>query len=245
MRVGLRARAGAAKRGLSEDRKGRSHRHVRSPRVAVLVRSHRTAVCPVGATPLSAGDGASHRRSRAARGRIRRFRTSPRYARLGLALARRRAFVPGLERAIDSGDMHNSVLGVTEIGVALRRYRLDRGSYPDELSALVPAYLARLPIDPVTGRPPAYARSGAGFTLKAAADPERLQHERGARVDRGKVTPGVRLLALGVLEVAALRRWKLWSLSTPSSLTHDALPGPPSTPACPSPPPPGPPPRPR
>jgi hypothetical protein len=75
--------------------------------------------------------------------------------------------LPGLWRAIDSGDQYNSVLGVTEIGVALRRYRLDRGSYPDELSAVVPEYLTRVPIDPVTGRPPAYARSGAGFTLKA------------------------------------------------------------------------------
>jgi hypothetical protein len=74
---------------------------------------------------------------------------------------------PGLQSAIDSGDQYSSVLGVAELGVALRRYRLDRGSYPDELSALVPAYVARLPIDPVTGRPPAYARSGAGFTLKA------------------------------------------------------------------------------
>ena len=85
------------------------------------------------------------------------------------------------------GIKHNSVLGVTEIGVALRRYRLDRGSYPDELSALVPAYLARLPIDPVTGRPPVYARSGAGFTLKAEIDPEIFQYERGARVGRGEV----------------------------------------------------------
>jgi hypothetical protein len=75
--------------------------------------------------------------------------------------------VAGLERAVESGDTHNSLLGVAEIGVALRRHRLDRGSYPDELTALVPVYLTRLPIDPVTGRPPAYARSGAGFTLKA------------------------------------------------------------------------------
>ena len=96
------------------------------------------------------------------------FPNRPRYARwdwrsLGSSV------LPGLERAVESGDTHTSVLGVTEIGVALRRYRLDRGSYPDELSALVPVYLARLPIDPVTGRPPAYARSGAGFTLKAQA----------------------------------------------------------------------------
>jgi hypothetical protein len=94
------------------------------------------------------------------------FPEAPRYGRLDW---RRLTddFLPGLRRAIDSGELHNSVLGVTGIGVALRRYRLDRGSYPDQLSALVPEYLTRLPIDPVTGRPPAYARSGAGFTLKA------------------------------------------------------------------------------
>jgi hypothetical protein len=94
------------------------------------------------------------------------FPSGPRYARwdwrsLGSS------FFPGLERAVDSGDRHNSVVGVTAIAVALRRYRLDRGSYPDDLSALVPTYLSRLPIDPVTGRPPVYARNGAGFRLRA------------------------------------------------------------------------------
>lgn len=73
----------------------------------------------------------------------------------------------GLNRAIDSDDTHSSVLAVSQVGVALRRYRLDRGAYPDDLAALVPAYLGRLPIDLTTGKPPVYARSGAGFTLKA------------------------------------------------------------------------------
>lgn len=77
--------------------------------------------------------------------------------------------IPGLERAIDTGDLFNNVLGVAEAGVALRRYRLDRGRYPDDLTALVPAYLTRLPVDVVTGRPPSYARAGTGFTLKAEA----------------------------------------------------------------------------
>ena len=72
----------------------------------------------------------------------------------------------GLLRAMDSGDTFNSALGTTEIGVALRRYRLDRGEYPGYVSALVPAYLHRLPVDAATGRPPAYARRGTGFTLK-------------------------------------------------------------------------------
>ena len=75
--------------------------------------------------------------------------------------------IGGLERAIDSGDLHSNVLGVAETGVALRRYRLDHGSYPDNLPALVPDYLPRLPVDTVTGRPPADARAGPGFTLKA------------------------------------------------------------------------------
>jgi hypothetical protein len=75
--------------------------------------------------------------------------------------------VSGLERAVDEGDAHNNVLGVAEIGVALRRYRLDHYSYPDDLSALVPAYLTRLPIDAVTGKPPVYVRSGPGFTVTA------------------------------------------------------------------------------
>jgi hypothetical protein len=77
------------------------------------------------------------------------------------------SFTRGLERAVDTGDTFNNVLGVTELGVALRRYRVDRGEYPDQLAALIPAYVARLPIDATTGRPPVYARSGAGFTLKA------------------------------------------------------------------------------
>jgi hypothetical protein len=58
-------------------------------------------------------------------------------------------------------------LAVAELGVALRRFKLGHGEYPDDLSALVPEYLDRLPIDPHTGRPPVYARQGSGFTLQA------------------------------------------------------------------------------
>jgi hypothetical protein len=76
-------------------------------------------------------------------------------------------FIPGLERAIETGDLFISALSTTEIGVALRRYRLDRGSYPDDLSALAPSYLATVPINPLSGKPPVYARQGAGFTLHA------------------------------------------------------------------------------
>lgn len=76
-------------------------------------------------------------------------------------------FTAGLVRAIESGDLFTSELNAAELAVALRRFRLDRGAYPDELPALVPSYLASVPIDPFTGRPPVYARRGAGFELHA------------------------------------------------------------------------------
>lgn len=75
--------------------------------------------------------------------------------------------ISGLERAMDSGDMFSSARGVTELAVALRRYRLHRGQYPDALSALVPEYMASLPIDPLTGATPVYVREGGGFRLRA------------------------------------------------------------------------------
>lgn len=76
-------------------------------------------------------------------------------------------FTAALERALMTGDDFGSVLGAAELSVALRRYRLDRGAYPDELTILVPAYLSAVPVNPFTGKPPVYARQGGGFTLSA------------------------------------------------------------------------------
>jgi hypothetical protein len=78
--------------------------------------------------------------------------------------------IPGLARTMDSSDQFSSARGLTELAVALRRYRLDRGQYPDTLAALVPVYLPSVPIDPLTGAAPVYAREGAGFRLKAKKD---------------------------------------------------------------------------
>jgi len=59
------------------------------------------------------------------------------------------------------------VLNAAETSVALRRYRLDHGSYPDGLPQLVPQYLPWVPIDPFTGRPLEYAKHAGGFELHA------------------------------------------------------------------------------
>ncbi len=76
----------------------------------------------------------------------------------------------GLARTVQTGDDYMSMLGASEIVVALRRHKLDHGSYPADLSALAPTYLDQLPINPYTGAIPVYARDGDGFTLRAPRD---------------------------------------------------------------------------
>ena len=75
--------------------------------------------------------------------------------------------IAALERSVVTGDDFNSVLGATQLAVALRRHRVDRGVYPDDLAALAPAYLSAIPVNPFTGKPPVYAQKAAGFTLTA------------------------------------------------------------------------------
>jgi len=75
--------------------------------------------------------------------------------------------VAGLERAVETGDWHNSALTMTELAVALRRYRLTHGEYPDALASVVPTFIATVPTDALTGKMPTYAREGSGFTLKS------------------------------------------------------------------------------
>jgi len=51
------------------------------------------------------------------------------------------------------------------VNVALRRFRTDRGAYPERLDELVPDYLKELPPDPFTGQPFRYRREDDGWTL--------------------------------------------------------------------------------
>ena len=77
----------------------------------------------------------------------------------------------GLNRAVRSGDEYRASMMLASTAVALRRCRLERGSYPANLGELAPGFLPRMPVDPFTGRAPEYARAGAGFTLKVSAPP--------------------------------------------------------------------------
>ena len=48
------------------------------------------------------------------------------------------------------------------LACALERYRLDEGRYPEELSALVPRFVAVLPHDIINGQPLKYRRTENG-----------------------------------------------------------------------------------
>jgi hypothetical protein len=54
--------------------------------------------------------------------------------------------------------------------LALKRYGLDRGSYPASLDELVPDYLDAVPVDPFTGKSLEYAVDGEGFLLRSAGE---------------------------------------------------------------------------
>lgn len=56
---------------------------------------------------------------------------------------------------------------LTRIGFALAAYHLESGGYPKSLAELCPKYLQTIPRNPLTGKPPVYARTTSGYTLSS------------------------------------------------------------------------------
>ena len=72
-----------------------------------------------------------------------------------------------VQNFVKAGDLSNASIGLAATAVALRRFRLDHGTYPNTLDELAPMYMKTVPLEPFTGRPPEYVRQGAGFELHA------------------------------------------------------------------------------
>jgi hypothetical protein len=81
---------------------------------------------------------------------------------------------PGLTEV---GDAWSLILGHAATAVALRRFQIEHGAYPVRLDELVPGYLKAVPIDPYTGGPTEYVRSGNGFELRTPAARQTKQLE--------------------------------------------------------------------
>lgn len=54
---------------------------------------------------------------------------------------------------------------LAETAVALERYRLAKGDYPESLEVLVPMFMGSLPLDPIDGKTLRYRREGNRFLL--------------------------------------------------------------------------------
>ncbi len=68
-------------------------------------------------------------------------------------------FLPGLSKAAQKFAFGQSSVDLARVAIALERYRLAHGEYPEALEALVPTFLATLPHDVIGGRPLQYRRA--------------------------------------------------------------------------------------
>lgn len=74
--------------------------------------------------------------------------------------------VPALAKGAEKFAYAQQILDFARLGIALERYRLAQGRFPDALEALTPTYLASLPQDVVTGAALHYRRTESdGFIL--------------------------------------------------------------------------------
>ncbi len=72
---------------------------------------------------------------------------------------------PGLKNVLRCDETAAIRLKLTEVSLALSAYRTEHGQYPDELRALAPDYLERLPEDPYDGGGFRYRRRDGGYVL--------------------------------------------------------------------------------
>jgi hypothetical protein len=73
--------------------------------------------------------------------------------------------LPSMSRAYTWEAKCDAYLGVAEIALANRIYRLKHGRYVDSLGELVPGVLSSVPLDPFTGKEYVYKKKDRGFIV--------------------------------------------------------------------------------
>jgi hypothetical protein len=58
-------------------------------------------------------------------------------------------------------------LRLAQTAIALEKFRLANGSYPDSLSALAPKFIPTVPADPFDGQPLRYGKVGVGYEMRS------------------------------------------------------------------------------
>jgi hypothetical protein len=73
--------------------------------------------------------------------------------------------LPGMTKLPSRAAMAQTAMDEAAIACALERYRLANGQFPENLSALVPRWMAQLPKDTISGEPYKYRRTADGLFL--------------------------------------------------------------------------------
>ena len=69
--------------------------------------------------------------------------------------------------------------------VAVERYRLAHGHWPDRLEDLIPAYLSKIPIDPFDGQPLRFRRLKDGVIIYTVGEDQKDEGGRRIRIKAG------------------------------------------------------------
>ena len=77
-----------------------------------------------------------------------------------------RMLLPALTRTAEKAAWAQTSVDLARVAIALERYRLAHGKYPETLDALAPQFMAKLPHDVINGQPLKYRRTDdASFVL--------------------------------------------------------------------------------
>ena len=97
--------------------------------------------------------------------------------------------LPALTRTSEKAARAQTLVDLVRVAIALERYRLAHGKYPETLEALMPKFIAKLPHDVINGQPLKYRRTeGRSFILYSVGWDE--------KDDGGKVvlTKGIKIV---------------------------------------------------
>ena len=100
--------------------------------------------------------------------------------------------LPALGAAAKKFAYSQSSVNLARVAIALERYRLAHGEYPETLDALAPQFIAQVPHDIINGQPLHYHRTDDGqFVLYSVGwnetdDGGQIAYTRSGSVDRDK-----------------------------------------------------------
>jgi hypothetical protein len=101
-----------------------------------------------------------------------------------------RMLFPAVEKSAEKFVQAQSAVGLARTAIALERFRLAHGNFPDSLDALAPQFIEKVPRDVIGGGPLKYRReAGGSFTLYSVGWNE--TDDGGAVVLAKGETPGV------------------------------------------------------